>query len=113
MQQSIEHEHNRSFGGGVRRVGQDDLHLRSRIRSAVHGQVVQRTAGVLQVRAEGTAAHQGVSVARNKRGRKCAKMTIFYYVGNYNILPPYKIYRSPSYNNVYVRASVEYVDIAF
>jgi len=74
MRQPVQHEHNGSLGRGVRRVGQDDVHLRPGIRSAVHGQVVQRSAGVLQVRAEGTAAHQSVPVARHKRGRKCTEI---------------------------------------
>jgi len=74
MRQSVQYEHNGSRGRGVRRVGQDDVHLRPGIRSAVHGQVVQRSAGVLQVRAEGTAAHQSVPVARHKRGRKCTEI---------------------------------------
>jgi len=74
MRQSVQHEHNGSRGRGVWRVGQDDVHLRPRIRSAVHGQVVQRSPRVLQVRAEGTSAHQSVSLARHKRRRKCTEI---------------------------------------
>lgn len=47
MRQSVQHEHNGSRGRGFRRFSQDDVYLRPRIRSAVHGQVVQRSARVL------------------------------------------------------------------
>lgn len=70
----VEHDHHRARGRGGRRLGQNEVHLRPGHRSAVHGQVVQGPAGVLQVRAEGAAAHQGVPVARNQRGREYTKI---------------------------------------
>lgn len=70
MQQSVQHEHNGSHGRGFRRFGQDDVYLRPGFRSFVHGEMVQGPAGVLQIRAQGTAPHKGISVARHKRGRK-------------------------------------------
>jgi len=84
MRQFIKHEHNGSCGRGFRWVSQDDVHLRSRIRSTVHGQMVQRSARVLQVRAKRIATHQSVSVARHKRRRKCTKWQ--YCFNNDNII---------------------------
>lgn len=94
MRQFIQHEHNGSCGRGFRWVSQDDVHLRSRIRSTVHGQMVQRSARVLQVRAKRIATHQSVSVARHKRRRKCTKWQYNFNNDNiYHCAKYYSVYR--------------------
>lgn len=53
-----------------RQYGRDAVRLRPGTGSPVHGQVVQGPAGILPVRAQRAAAHEGVPVGHHQRRRK-------------------------------------------